>query len=413
MRVKRRIIGLAGAVIMALSGLLLTAAPPASASVTCDYVYCGGSDTLYGGNTLQSGDWLASADKVFTFVMQGDSNLVMYDSTPAPHWASGTSHDPSGAWLAMQTDGNLVIYRAGGTCSCGADAYWSSGTAGHPGAYLKMQTDGNVVIYDSGGHPLWASNTVTYRTTMSATETSYAKPDYGTAVGTRSAGTGVHIWCQANYGADTGHGANVAGNWTWDKTAEGGWVPDWNVNTPTSNSDGFSSGVPRCYNAPATLSTRVSVPTLSINQIQPAAQPAQVFNDGPGYFGSTAVRGLRDGSACQDFVMANTDFWWLWDSWDGYTTLNDVFTWASTSQAHGRFVSSTPAVGDVVVFAGGWHGPFNYDTGHVAMVVKVNDSSSFTIAEYNWNIGGGGPGVMDFRRVSMADFAGSYLQFIR
>jgi hypothetical protein len=39
--------------------------------------------------------------------------------------------------------------------------------------------------------------------------------------------------------------------------------------------------------------------------------------------------------------------------------------------------------------------------------------SSFTVAEYNWHANGGGYGIMDFRRVAMSDFAGSYLKFIR
>lgn len=75
------------------------------------------------------------------------------------------------------------------------------------------------------------------------------------------------------------------------------------------------------------------------------SSPAQVFRDGPGYFNSTAVRGLRDG------------------------------------------------------------------TGHVAMVVRVDNSSSFTVAEYNWHANGGGFGIMDYRRVSMN--VGAVSTFIR
>src|SRR5262245_3413653 len=55
--------------------------------------------------------------------------------------------------------------------------------------------------------------------------------------------------------------------------------------------------------------------------------------------------------------------------------------------------------------------PWDYHTGHVAVVVKVNDSSSFTIAEYNWHANGGGFGIMDFRRVSMN--VGAVSAFIR
>ena len=35
---------------------------------------------------------------------------------------------------------------------------WASGTQGNPGAYLALQTDGNLVIYSHGGNmPLWAT----------------------------------------------------------------------------------------------------------------------------------------------------------------------------------------------------------------------------------------------------------------
>jgi surface antigen len=225
-----------------------------------------------------------------------------------------------------------------------------------------------------------------------------------------SEGNAVQVICQINWGGTDPY--DGLSSHTWDLITGGGWVYDWYITTPVEDGHGFSPGVPRCDLPAGQLSTAVSVPNLAVNAMQ-VATAAQVFRDGSGYFNSTAVRGLHDGGACQDFVMANTDFWWLWDSWDGYQTLNNVFTWASVSQAYGRSVYSTPGVGDIVVFAGGWHGPWNYGTGHVAMVVKVNDSSSFTVAEYNWHANGGGFGIMDFRRVAISDFNGSYLEFIR
>lgn len=59
-----------------------------------------------------------------------------------------------GAWsLAMQGDGNLVVYRSG-------VAQWSTRTAGNKGASLVLQADGNLVLYSAAGRPLWASSTV-------------------------------------------------------------------------------------------------------------------------------------------------------------------------------------------------------------------------------------------------------------
>ena len=63
-------------------------------------------------------------------------------------WQSGTNCLKAGK-LAMQKDGNLVIY----------DLYrrplWSSGTDGNPAAYLALQDDGKLVIYSQDNRPLW------------------------------------------------------------------------------------------------------------------------------------------------------------------------------------------------------------------------------------------------------------------
>ena len=53
----------------------------------------------------------------------------------------------------MQSDGNLVVYDAGGA------PVWASTTDGNPGAHLEVQGDGNVVIYRPDGTPIWATNT--------------------------------------------------------------------------------------------------------------------------------------------------------------------------------------------------------------------------------------------------------------
>ncbi len=52
----------------------------------------------------------------------------------------------------MQGDGNFVLYDQNN------DPVWASGTAGNPGADLAVQEDGNLVVY-LNGNPLWATNT--------------------------------------------------------------------------------------------------------------------------------------------------------------------------------------------------------------------------------------------------------------
>jgi hypothetical protein len=52
----------------------------------------------------------------------------------------------------MQGDGNLVLY------DTASKPLWSSGTYGHPGAYAAMQDDCHLVVYGPAGAPLWVSN---------------------------------------------------------------------------------------------------------------------------------------------------------------------------------------------------------------------------------------------------------------
>ncbi len=58
--------------------------------------------------------------------MQTDGNLVLYDTSNQPRWASGTSNHP-GAFLDMQDDGNVVVYRAGACGEHANDALWATG----------------------------------------------------------------------------------------------------------------------------------------------------------------------------------------------------------------------------------------------------------------------------------------------
>jgi hypothetical protein len=97
--------------------------------------------------------------------MQTDGNLVLYHSCTgafgAYHavWASYTQYE--GSYAMMQSDGNLVVYNANG------GAVWASGTNGNTDAWLAIQYDGNLVIYTPPDppniayylHPIWATGT--------------------------------------------------------------------------------------------------------------------------------------------------------------------------------------------------------------------------------------------------------------
>ncbi|KAG6476875.1 hypothetical protein ZIOFF_066123 [Zingiber officinale] len=107
-------------------------------------------NVLYGGDTMNAGQSLTQGG--YTFIMQTDCNLVLYDSGRAV-WASGTDGRGRNCVLRMQTDGNLVIYDGNNR------AVWASNTSGPRGNFvLILQRDRNVVIY---GCPRWATNTNT------------------------------------------------------------------------------------------------------------------------------------------------------------------------------------------------------------------------------------------------------------
>ena len=98
---------------------------------------------------LNAGQSVTSPNGKHRLVMQGDGNLVVYNTaTGRATWNSGTAGNP-GARFAVQGDGNLVIYRANGTVA------WNAGTHGNPGTRLVLQDDGNLVLYRANNTPLW------------------------------------------------------------------------------------------------------------------------------------------------------------------------------------------------------------------------------------------------------------------
>ncbi len=108
-----------------------------------------GSSTLRPGETLYRGQSLVNGQ--YTLAMQSDGNFVLYGRGRAL-WQTQT-YRTGGASVSMQGDGNLVVYNAA------SRALWQSGTAGHGGSRLELQTDGNAVVYSPANQALWATNT--------------------------------------------------------------------------------------------------------------------------------------------------------------------------------------------------------------------------------------------------------------
>ncbi|MEY9892448.1 hypothetical protein ABIA35_000504 [Catenulispora sp. MAP12-49] len=66
-------------------------------------------------------------------------------------YAGDNIHNPAGAKLTFQSDGNLVEYRADG------HVCWASNTNGKGGVRVTYQNDGNFVMYAStdDSRPVW------------------------------------------------------------------------------------------------------------------------------------------------------------------------------------------------------------------------------------------------------------------
>ena len=85
--------------------------------------------------------------------LQTDGNLVLYRAFDRkPFWDSGTQGKdiPN---VQFQTDGNLVMYDKGGS------AVWSSGTHNKGAKRVVMQDDGNFVMYNGDGKSVWSTHT--------------------------------------------------------------------------------------------------------------------------------------------------------------------------------------------------------------------------------------------------------------
>ncbi|MGO9976832.1 MAG: hypothetical protein ACLP01_29335 [Solirubrobacteraceae bacterium] len=110
--------------------LQITQLSAASGGSTADQ-----GDTLDAGQELQDGQYLHSSDGAYTLLMDGDWPWIF-------RGAPDGSSDSTGAYLIMQTDGNLVLYDASG------DVEWDSGTSGDPGAYATLGYDGCLALYN-------------------------------------------------------------------------------------------------------------------------------------------------------------------------------------------------------------------------------------------------------------------------
>lgn len=129
----------------------LSSSPPTTSPWT------GVGNATFLGNQLTTGQqmhgnqYIMSPGGRFVLMMQTDGNLAEYTSTGAI-WSTGTGGN-SGAWLGVQSDGNVVLYSASGT------ALWDTGGLGI--TKFAVQDDENVVGYNTAGQAAWSTGITT------------------------------------------------------------------------------------------------------------------------------------------------------------------------------------------------------------------------------------------------------------
>lgn len=106
------------------------------------------ADRLLPGETLLPTQSVVSNDGQSRLTLGADGSMIMTCNGAFQVAFYGVNGEA--AQLAMQGDGNLVLY------NYATAPLWSTSTSGHPGALLVLQDDGNAVIY-SGATPVWAS----------------------------------------------------------------------------------------------------------------------------------------------------------------------------------------------------------------------------------------------------------------
>lgn len=96
---------------------------------------------LQSGQRLLAGSSLVTPTGYTLLLQPGDGNLVVYRPGGSACWDAGRSNPGVHAELWMQNDGNLVLVHNG-------TPTWWTGTNGRYGSYAELGDDGNFVVYE-------------------------------------------------------------------------------------------------------------------------------------------------------------------------------------------------------------------------------------------------------------------------
>ncbi len=111
-----------------------------------------GTDRL-AADELAAGEYLESTNGDYRCYLQAsDGNFVLRETaTGDAQWSSGTAGDGA-TRLAMQGDGNLVLYTDSG------DAVWATNTAGSDATELRLRDDGTLALVTDDDTAVWTAN---------------------------------------------------------------------------------------------------------------------------------------------------------------------------------------------------------------------------------------------------------------
>lgn len=332
-----------------------------------------GSSTLLPGEVLRGGERLISASGQYELVMQGDGNLVEY-SLGRAIWSTGTK-DSGADRAVLQGDGNFVVY-AGGT------AVWHSHTNDTAVDRLVVQNDGNVVAYEgttarwnNGGHAdrivpgnvlrpgmYIASGGRRFRAILQG-DGNFVVYDHGTALwSSRTNGDGVDrvvLQGDGNLVAYDGGTARWHSHTSGEDSDRLIMQGDGNLVLYAGSSAVWSSGT-KVGGSSGGRAPYTGYPytTASPNQMDP-----WLFN-------------YRN---CTSYCA-----WWLNASGASFSNymagpngrsgqFGNAQDWNDNAIAIGFPVNGTPKVGSIAC----------WESGHVAIVTKVNTDGSVAVAEYN------------------------------
>ncbi len=105
------------------------------------------TNTLSAGRKLNPGASLRSSNGKYSLIMQEDGNLVLYRSGGTAIWSSLTQTSPG--FAILRQDGNFVLYERDGTTP-----FWATGTD-VPSSKLILQESGNLALVSPFGKVLW------------------------------------------------------------------------------------------------------------------------------------------------------------------------------------------------------------------------------------------------------------------